>query len=233
VAAVGDRSAMRGVLRLGVAETIVHTWLPRLIKSVNTAYPNLSLEIEVDITPNLSARLMGQEIELAFLLGPIAASGVRNRVLCDYPIGFLASPSLGLPPGPLKVKDLAKFPIITFPRKTQPYEMVRSLFNQPDLPPIRLHASASLATVIHMALEGLGIAVIPTSIVESELADGRLQLLATDIKIPPLTFSASWLESPDTLAVERVADLAARIAESSTAIADSSIVDAPRLVVQS
>jgi DNA-binding transcriptional LysR family regulator len=233
MAEVGDRSAMHGVLRLGVAETIVHTWLSRLIKSVNTAYPNLSLEIEVDITPNLSARLMGQEIELAFLLGPIAASGVRNRVLCDYPIGFLASPSLGLPPGPLKVKDLAKFPIITFPRKTQPYEMVRSLFNQPDLPPIRLHASASLATVIHMALEGLGIAVIPTSIVESELADGRLQLLATDIKIPPLTFSASWLESPDTLAVERVADLAARIAESSTAIADSSIVDAPRLVVQS
>ena len=233
MAEVGDRSAMHGVLRLGVAETIVHTWLSQLIKSVNTDYPNLSLEIEVDITPNLTARLMGQEIELALLLGPLPASGVRNRVLCDYPIGFLASPSLGLPPGPLTVKDLAKFPIITFPRKTQPYETVRSLFNQPDLPPIRLHASASLATVIHMAIEGLGIAVIPTSIVENELADGRLQLLATDLKIPPLTFSASWLESPDTLAVERVADLAAKIARGATAIVDSSGVDAPRRVVQS
>ena len=226
MAEVGDRSAMHGVLRLGVAETIVHTWLPRLIKQVNTAYPNLSLEIEVDITPNLNARLMEQEIELALLLGPIPASGVHNRVLCDYPIGFLASPSLDLPSGPLKVKDLAKFPIITFPRKTQPYETVRSLFNQPDQPPIRLHASASLATVIHMAIEGLGIAVIPTSIVENELADGRLRLLPTDLKIPPLTFSASWLESPDTLAVERVADLAARIAQSSTAV-NASIVDAP------
>jgi DNA-binding transcriptional LysR family regulator len=228
MAEVGDRSAMHGVLRLGVAETIVHTWLSRLIKSVNTAYPNLSLEIEVDITPNLTARLMGQEIELALLLGPLPASGVRNRVLCDYPIGFLASPSLGLPAGLLKVKDLAKFPIITFPRKTQPYETVRALFNQPDLPPIRLHASASLATVIHMALEGLGIAVIPTSIVENELADGRLRLLSTDLNIQPLTFSASWLESPDTLAVERVADLAAKIAQGSAAIADTSVVDAPR-----
>jgi DNA-binding transcriptional LysR family regulator len=233
MAEVGDRSAMRGVLRLGVAETIVHTWLSRLIKSVNTAYPNLSLEIEVDITPNLSARLMGQEIELALLLGPIPTSGVRNRVLCDYPVGFLASPSLGLPPGPLKAKDLARFPIITFPRKTQPYETVRSLFNRPDLPPIRLHASASLATVIHMALEGLGIAVIPTSIVENELADGRLRLLSTDLKITPLTFSASWLESPDMLAVERVADLAAKIAQGSAAIVETSDVDAPRRVVQS
>ena len=223
MAEVGDRSAMRGVMRLGVAETIVHTWLSRLIKSVNTAYPNLSLEIEVDITPNLSARLLAQEIELAFVLGPLSVSSVRNRPLCDYPIGFLASPSLGLGNGPLTVHDLAKFPIITFPRKTQPNEIVRSLFNRPDLPPIRLHASASLATVIHMAIEGLGIAVIPTAIVENELADGRLQLLATDLKISPLTFSASWLASPDTVAVELVAALAGKIAQS------SALVDAPPL----
>ena len=223
MAEVGDRSAMRGVMRLGVAETIVHTWLSRLIKSVNTAYPNLSLEIEVDITPNLSARLLAQEIELAFVLGPLSVSSVRNRPLCDYPIGFLASPSLGLGNGPLTVHDLAKFPIITFPRKTQPYEIVRSLFNRPDLPPIRLHASASLATVIHMAIEGLGIAVIPTAIVENELADGRLQLLSTDLKISPLTFSASWLASPDTVAVELIADLAGKIAQS------SALVDAPPL----
>jgi DNA-binding transcriptional LysR family regulator len=223
MAEIGDRSATRGVMRLGVAETIVHTWLSRLIKSVNTAYPNLSLEIEVDITPNLSARLLAQEIELAFVLGPLSASSVRNRVLCDYPIGFLASPSLGLGTGPLTVHDLAKFPIITFPRKTQPYETVRLLFNRPDLPPIRLHASASLATVIHMAIEGLGIAVIPTAIVENELADGRLQLLSTDLKISPLTFSASWLASPNTVAVELVADLAGKIAQS------SALVDAPPL----
>jgi DNA-binding transcriptional LysR family regulator len=223
MAEVGDRSATRGVMRLGVAETIVHTWLPRLIKSVNAAYPNLSLEIEVDITPNLSARLLAQEIELAFVVGPLSAAGMRNRVLCDYPIGFLASPALGLGNAPLTVHDLAKFPIITFPRKTQPYEIVRSLFNRPDLPPIRLHASASLATVIHMAIEGLGIAVIPTAIVQNELADGRLQLLSTDLKISPLTFSASWLASPDTVAVELVADLAGKIAQSST------LVDAPAL----
>lgn len=213
MAEVGDRSAMRGALRLGVAETIVHTWLPRLVKSVNEAYPNLSLEIEVDITPNLSARLLAQEIELAFVVGPLSASGIHNRVLCDYPIGFLASPSLGLGDGPLALRDLARFPMITFPRKTQPYEAVRALFNRPDLPPIRLHASASLATVIHMAVEGLGIAVIPASIVENELADGRLQLLNTDLDMAPLTFTASWLASPDVIAVERVADLARQIAQ--------------------
>jgi len=223
LAAVGDRSAMRGVLRLGTAETIVHTWLPRLIKSVNTTYPNLSLEIEVDITSNLRTRLLAQEIDLAFVVGPLSVSTIRNRLLCDYPIDFLASPLLGLGKRRLTVRDLAKFPIITFPRKTQPYEIVRSLFNRPDLPPVRLHASTSLATVRHMAIEGLGIAVIPTAIVESEIADGKLQLLSTELQIPPLTFSASWLASPDTVAVEMVADLAVRIAGSEP------VVDAPLL----
>jgi DNA-binding transcriptional LysR family regulator len=215
LAAIGDRSAMRGILRLGVAETIVHTWLPRLIERVNATYPNLSLEIEVDITPNLRARLLAQEIELAFLIGPLAVSTVRNRVLLDYPVGFLASPSLKLGSRLLHIEDLAKFPIITFPRKTQPYENVRCLFNRHDLPPIRLHASASLATVIHMAIEGLGIAVIPTGIVADQLRDGRLKKLRTDLTIPPLTFSASWLDSPDTIAIKRVADLAAEIAQAS------------------
>jgi len=218
MAVVGDRSAMRGVLRLGVAETIVHTWLPRLVKSVNEIYPNLSLEIEVDITPNLSARLLAQEIELAFVVGPLSEPSVQSRVLCDYSIGFLASPALGLGDHLVTRQELARFPMITFPRKTQPYEAVRGVFDRPDLPPIRLHASASLATVIHMAIEGLGIAVIPSAIVANELTTGRLQLLDTDVKLAPLTFSASWLTSPDVVAVERVADLARQIAQDSVAV---------------
>jgi DNA-binding transcriptional LysR family regulator len=143
---------------------------------------------------------------------------VQSRVLCDYQIGFLASPALGLGNAPVARRDLAKFPIITFPRKTKPYEAVRSVFDGPDLPPIRLHASASLATVIHMAIEGLGIAVIPSAIVENELAAGRLQLLDTDVKLAPLTFAASWLASPDIVAVERIADLAHQIAQDSIAV---------------
>src|ERR1700749_2091559 len=84
LAVIGDRSAMRGVLRLGVAQTIVHTWLSQLIKSVNHAYPNLSIEIEVDITSNLRNRLPAQEIELALLLGPLTVSELSNRRVGDF-----------------------------------------------------------------------------------------------------------------------------------------------------
>ena len=213
-----ESSAVRGVLRLGVAETIVHTWFPQLVKSVNELYPNLSLEIEVDITTNLSARLLAQEIELGLVVGPLSSAGVQSLVLRDYDIGFLASPTLGLGKAALTRRDLARYPMITFPRKTRPYEAVRGVFDRPDRPPTRLKPGACGGTVIHMAVEGAGLAVIPAAIVADELADGRLQLLDTDVKLPPLTFSASWLSSPDTVAIERVAQLARQIAQSSVAV---------------
>ena len=222
LAVVGDRSAMRGVLRLGVAETIVHTWLSQLIKSVNHAYPNLSLEIEVDITSNLRdaaaragnrARLPARPPDRARRQQPRAVR--LSRRLSRQPVARTGQPSTdGARSGEISHHHLPA---------QDPALRDRALAVQPaDLPPMRLHASASIATVIHMAIEGLGIAVIPTAIVESELADGRLQLLSTNLQLPQLTFSASWLASPDTVAVERVAELAANLAQGGV------IVDAPR-----
>lgn len=213
LSALRDPAEIRGVIRLGVAETIVQTWLPDFIKEVSHSYPHLSIEIEVDISPSLRARLLAQEIDIAFLLGPLTAPRLRNRLLCEYPIGFIASPALKVP-NPATIRDLAGFPLITFARKTQPYEAVKSLFHRSDLPEIKLHASASMATVVHLALEGMGIAVIPHEPVEDEIRSGKLELIETGISLPQLTFCASWLEAPDLIAVDLVVDVAARIAAS-------------------
>src|SRR5256885_11864511 len=49
LAVVGDRSAMRGVLRLGGAQTIVHTPPSQLVKNGNHAHSKLSLRNAGDI----------------------------------------------------------------------------------------------------------------------------------------------------------------------------------------
>jgi DNA-binding transcriptional LysR family regulator len=209
---VADGSTLRGILRVGVAETIVHTWLTRLLKEVNSVYPFLGLEIEVDVTANLHARLLAQEIDIGFGLGPLSDPSVQNRLLCTYPVAFVASPAMKWSGQPVTIDELATCPIITFSRNTQPYTAVRSLFGRPDLPTVRLHASASLATVIHMAIEGLGVAVIPPVTVERELADGRLCLVNTYASVPDLSFFSSWVVAPDMRAAESVAQIAAEVA---------------------
>ena len=77
---------------------------------------------------------------------------------------------------------------------------------------MRLHASASLATVVHMAVEGLGVAGIPPVVVASELADGRLCLVETHVHVPSLSFFSSWPVSPDMRVAESVAQIAVDIA---------------------
>ncbi len=210
--AIAERDSIRGVLRLGVSETIVHTWLPELIERVSKVHPELSLEIDVDISPNLRDRLVAQEIDLAFLLGPLSNPSVRNRALCQFPIVFLASPKLIFPPGNIPLELLAQYPIMTFSRRTQPYTAIRELFSRTDLPAVRLHASASLAPVVRMAVDGLGIAAVPAAIAHEELRNGRVRVLQTEATIPDLVFTASWPITPDGFAAEAVGAIALQIA---------------------
>lgn len=213
LSAFGDSSSLRGVMRIGLAETIVHTWLTRFLKHVNAVHPQLGLEIEVDISPNLRDRLAAQELDVAFMLGPSILPTMESRLLCSYPVTFIASPDIRWQRQPVPLEELATHPIITFSRNTQPYVAVRALFSRHDLPPVRLHASASLSTVVHMATEGLGIAVIPPAIVSQELESGRLALVETRVTLADLPFYAAWGSAPDNSPAGQLVDIAAMIAQ--------------------
>ena len=77
-----------------------------------------------------------------------------------------------------------------------------------------------LSELVSMAPDRhFGVAVIPYELVEADLNAGRLELIKTDIVMPQLTFCASWLESPDTLATELVVDIASRVTANRTAFA--------------
>jgi DNA-binding transcriptional LysR family regulator len=209
---VGDRTAIRGIVRLGVSESIVHTWLPALIERVNAAYPNLELEIEVDISPNLHERLVARDLNLAFLVGPINNPSVYSRPLCSFGVEFVASSRIKFPHKSIGLDDIVKWPIITFSRNTQPYINLRDLFARNGLRPT-MHASASLATAVRMALDGIGIAVIPPAILKNVAPGGKLRRLATRIDLPPLNFVASWPTTPDNPVARRVAEIAIDVAQ--------------------
>ena len=215
VESVGDRAAVRGIIRLGVSESIVHTWLPALIERVNAAYPNLELEIEVESSPDLYDRLLSKDLNLAFLIGTASNPEMHSRPLCTFPVAFVASSRIKLPRTAIDLEEIAKWPIITFSRNTQPYIVLRELFARRGLRPT-IHASASLATVVRMALDGIGIAVVPPVILGSLAPKGKLRLLRTKAELPVLNFVASWPATPDSPAAQKVAEIAIDVARKST-----------------
>jgi DNA-binding transcriptional LysR family regulator len=212
LAAVGDTTTARGVLRLGVAETVVHTWLTPFLKAVNRRFPLLALEIEVDISPNLRERLRVQELDLAFLIGPLTAPNAQSLPLATYPLAFISSPRIAWPRRPATVAEIARYPIVTFSRNTQPYAAVAALFNSPHRPQARLHASASLSTVVRMTVEDLGVAVIPPVIVANELHRKELRIVRCEADLPDLVFDANWIESSGSRTAAAVAQIAAEAA---------------------
>jgi len=204
---VADRESIRGTIRLGVAETIVYTWLPRLIEGLSRTYPGINLELEVDISVHLSEKLISHDIDLAFLMGPVNKPEIVNLPLCRYPLSWVASPNLQLPPQPVSLQDLSKWPIITYPRLTKPNESIRHMLEQGGTR-VRLHSCSSLATIIRMTVDGIGISALPVEILRNELAQGLLRIFQVDAPELDLNFSVSYGMSPDSAVARAVADLA-------------------------
>jgi DNA-binding transcriptional LysR family regulator len=216
--AVGGACALSGVVRLGTAETLVHTWLPDFVREANAQYPRLRLEMDVDISSRLIERLVASDIDLAFMVGPVTAPDVASCVLSEYPVAFVGSPSREWHDKPVPLSELATCPIVTFPRKTLPFHAVDELFRNAGLD-VRIHASASLATATRMAADGSCVAVIPPVIVQSQIDRGELRVLNVEAHVPKLTFVAAWLEGRPSRAVSGLVGLARQTSAASNRVA--------------
>lgn len=213
IRAIATPNTFSGVLRLGVSETIVHTWLAKFIERVNLAYPGIVLDIVVDVSQNLNDALVVHELDLAFLLGPVAHANVLNYDLCRYPLAFIAKGNRDMGPEPVPLDKLLETPIITFPKTTRPYVALRETLSRATLPPPRIFNNSSLSTIARMTEDGIGISVIPPAVIPRELASGALRVIKTEISLPDLCFTASMPVTPDGLFAEPIMRIALEIAK--------------------
>jgi len=134
---------------------------------------------------------VARELDAAFLMGPISRPEIVNLPLSSYPLVWLASPRHGLAGKALTLEDLGQVPIITFPRHSRPYMDLEALFHGTNVRP-RIHNNSSLATIVRMAADGIGVCALPIDIVRLELQRGELCLLESAVRLPDLYFTASF-----------------------------------------
>lgn len=213
VMAVTDPDSLKGTVRLGLSETIVHTWLPRLVKELYQKHPQITLEISVDVSVNLRDALLEGQLDLALLLGPISAPNVTNLPLCTYPIAWVAAPELVQQTTPLSLADLAQWPIITYSRASRPYHQIIDLFKRNNVPGVRVFGNSSLSSIVRMTMDSIGISAIPPTVVQEELAAGKLRVLPTKTALPDLVFTATYVNTPNNSLAVLVAAIAQEIAE--------------------
>lgn len=211
-ASAGGGETLRGNVRLGTSETLAHTWIPDLLRRLHGDYPDISVEIHVDLSVNLRDQLVARELDIAFLMGPVSEPSMKNAPLCAYDMAWVASPDFVLPAKRLTLEHLAELPIITFLRQTRPHLEIREALSRPGLPPPRISGSSSVATVIRLAEDGAGLIAVPRVLVESQLRDGVLKEIRTDLTVSALEFTCTFPATPTNPRTQVISALAAEVA---------------------
>ncbi len=214
LAEVGSAVAMKGIVRLGVSETIAQTWLSRFMERAHAVYPNIVIDLTVDVSPAMRDLLARGDLDLAFMLGPIDDLTMASCDLCAYSLAVIASPDMVLGEEPLSIAELRNFPMITYPKATAPYPRLREALNDPSLPPPRIFGNSSLTTIVQMTLDRIGVSVIPPVVVQRELKEGRLRIVDTVLDLPDLVFTAAFPLTLSGSLARPMAELAQDIARS-------------------
>ncbi|MBA4503019.1 LysR family transcriptional regulator [Marinobacterium marinum] len=202
-----------GLLRLGVSETIVHTWLPEFLRRLNNEMPHLEVEMTVDVTSNLRAGLLDRSVDLAFLMGPISDPSIANLSLCSFPLAWIASPSLGLPDRLLNIEELAQWPIITYARNTKPFAEISQRFRAIEGSSVRFMSSSSLSACYRLTVDGVGISTLPYRMIKEELEKGIITQLNASWTPSELQFTASYSAVPYNSIAEQASELAVIVSE--------------------
>lgn len=213
IEAAGSATLFDGTLRLGVTEMIVHTWLRDFLRVLKDRFPNISVELTVDMSVNLEKELFERTIDLALQNGPFSRESSGQEDLGAYSLVWVASKTLNLHQcATLGPEDLVRHPILTHARDTRLFKEVSKHFNAVSNTPARLVPSSNLAACLHMTIEGLGIATLPAAMVSKELAAGDLVKIQYDWSPESLQFFARYDAEKTPHFVARAAELAGEIA---------------------
>jgi DNA-binding transcriptional LysR family regulator len=170
---------MQGRVRFGVIETVVHSWLSQFMKQLAVDYPDLEIDLAVDMSSVLQKRLLNGELDIVVRVEGIDHPEVLSTALAHYPVQWLARKRLLSPRPAGLARRVLNHPILTFAQGTQPQlalvEILTAMANQEDIPfeQVRLTCSPSVAAIVQLVKDGYGIAAIPSLFVKDQLLAGE------------------------------------------------------------
>lgn len=219
LASVGRTESASGMLRIGANETVVHTWLPDLLSRFAARYPNVTLQLDSDITPRLRDDLLRGTLDCALMSEEITAGFIDNRRIATYAMRWVTGPALAaaLPAGPLAFAHLAKHPIISFHRDSSVYRNIAQ--GAQDCPELRVSYFSSMAAMVELARSGFGIALLPLAVVQADVLQGRLVALDVAPEPAPLPIVASLRLEPSLPLADALVNLAREAADAFAAAA--------------
>lgn len=205
----GRQELIEETLRLGVTELVACTWLQDFLRLIKEAYPKLRIQLEVDLSSAIDARLMEGQLDLALQTGPFRSKNFATDPLGKEDYCWVVNsdqlPSIGSTPS---LPELFDKTILTHAKHTQACSALHDMATMHGLRGERIVHSSALSACVPMVLEGLGVALLPMRLVEPEIEKGKLHLIAADWLPAPLSFFARYAPARSARYVVQAAQIA-------------------------
>ena len=205
----GRQELIEETLRLGVTELVACTWLQQFLRLMREAYPKLRIQLEVDLSTAIDARLMQGQLDLALQTGPFKSKVFTTVALGQEPYCWVANldvfRQVSAKPTLSGLFDLT---ILTHAKHTQACAALHDIANARGLRRERIVHSSALSACVPMVLEGLGVALLPERLVSGEIAAGELRKIESEWLPDPLSFSARFAPARAARYVEKAAQIA-------------------------
>jgi len=203
-------------IRIGVIESIVHTWLGDFLTQLKRLYPNIEFELTAEPTIHLHSLFAKGALDIIIQTDKVLDSGVINTELDPLDIRWVCHRDSPLAHRLISLEELAHLEIITFTRDSHPHLAVASMFERKGLKPKQMHCVTSISIISHLVQQGLGVATLPLAAITSELESGELVLLQGLEAPPNLNIQASWQNLSDGKMKSCIIELAKSVSQSFT-----------------
>jgi len=192
-------------LRIGVIESVLHSWLLEWVQHTRKADPDFELELSVETTPVLVDQVKRGALDLAFAALPSSGESLRSRELPAMEMVFVGHKDIHRKRR-YTLAELAAYDLLTFQRGSQPHVALIDLFRELGVEPPRIHTISSISAMVQLVEGGFGVATLPLAAVQ-RLSD-RLPLkpLKCETPLPPLPVHASYREDPTSVVALGVVD---------------------------
>lgn len=162
--------------RMGVNVTVGEGHLASIIKRLKKEIPELGLYVTVDNTESIEKKLENNEIDFAIMDAPSDSKNLTIRKLYSEQMAAVCSPQFQISSS-LDVKELEAQPLLLREKGSGCRKCIDEVFEKQGcfIQPI-VHSVSNL-TLIELAKHGMGIAILPISIVKEHILNESLKEL--------------------------------------------------------
>ncbi|MCB7153792.1 LysR family transcriptional regulator [Bacillus stercoris] len=171
-AAMGESSAPSGPLRIGSMETTAAVWLPQLLAHYHNLYPNVDFNLVTGPTEQQIQAVLHYELDGAFISGPIEHPDLVQEKILDEELVLVTSASH---PEISSIQDVQTQTMLVLREGCSYRAKLNHILQEEGLLPLKLMEFGILEAIIGCVSAGLGISLLPRSIIASHEKQGRIR----------------------------------------------------------